>query len=1218
MLQLSDHHKRLTDPVASVEDKVKIAAELKENIDIVLTAEYSAFLSTFFKPFCDILRTVPPQFADTPEHKLRNTILDILTRLPINEAFKGYMLELYDVCLNVTQNDNQDNGLPAIKLLLDLQKTYRGYLEAQGSHLAHFLIKCFSEFPATVAEVLDLGPPGGEAPYAKVPSQAIPSSKSFKVMAEQPFVVMFLMNAYERLRPTVLPQLVPLIIRAACLQGPSLSDAHVRGSLSQHYADFRLVQVRCLQYMLWLLRNAGAAAAAAAGGVDGRPAAAAAAASSLAYPIEPHVPAIADALVHLLRQCPDVVTTRKELMIVTRHMLQTAVRTHLPGHMDELMDERALCGGGRACTETLRHGACGLLAEIVHNCRRQLRPHQLARATYLFASITCDASLPTSTRATCLRAMCVLVDPILQQAKAPATGHDPGLRTQGRRLLGRILESLVGAMKHLRAQGGRIISEARTERELLDKQRAAMCSPSGAAAALGPDDMLSSVTIPGEKEREVVESRAMLQGLLPHMKNLAYALARYHMNVPSQPPPQSPAVPGQPLPPVASGPGGLSEEEARLMARLWSNGLRCLKLASYQPGGSVPQGGSRDSYEMFAEVFLQLEPRDFVEVVSARLPDLFAALLEDKDTTHVVTHLLSASGASLLPQTPMQQMQPLGKMLLVVLLEFMVTQQMPLLSYPSSGEGALTLKLFKVLFHFLAGYADMEPVLLPHLVKMTERALAAAVSERDALGYLQLLRSFFRTVTPPSPSKWKMLYGALESFVEPCLSLVLHMLNGPHPPEMQGVLLEICLTLPAPLTVLLPQLRRLMRPLTMAIKSGPDDLALSGVKTLEVWVDNLNPEFLEPALSEVIADLMHGLWALLKYNNPLATKALALLGKMGGLNRRWLKDPQPLEYRDNPEHGLRLILTFEPQTSFLVPVDRCVALARAGIAAGLEGPPSAGTATGLAVAGVYGGDGGHYRRQALHFLHVCLASMLNLRVREVEDDLVAVEAARTAGLSGRGLRQTGILPLSMGMATAPRQSSASFAGATAGVDVDAAPAAGPVPLGPTSPAETDPQLVEAGVETLLRVVTGDLPPPQVAVAMPKRQLDSGVKTKTQVVAERQVLVQLLAAVMGAAADEALAVAARPFALHVSRHFAMLFVAGTQPPPPAPVMARTAAPDAGVAMGAMTPAGVSGGASAPTPGGPGPMGSGSCTTVGRAGSATTQSQVQPSVGSMLPR
>lgn len=125
-----------------MEDKLKVVLELKEGIEIVLTpSEYSAFVSTFFKPFCDILRTVPPQFADTPEHKLRSTVVDILTRLPQNEVLRNHIVELYDVCLNVTQNDNQDNALPAIKLLLDLQKSYRSFLETQASQLAQFLIK---------------------------------------------------------------------------------------------------------------------------------------------------------------------------------------------------------------------------------------------------------------------------------------------------------------------------------------------------------------------------------------------------------------------------------------------------------------------------------------------------------------------------------------------------------------------------------------------------------------------------------------------------------------------------------------------------------------------------------------------------------------------------------------------------------------------------------------------------------------------------------------------------------------------------------------------------------------------------------------------------------------------------------------------------------------------------------------------------------------------
>lgn len=46
-----------------------------------------------------------------------------------------------------------------------------------------------------------------------------------------------------------------------------------------------------------------------------------------------------------------------------------------------------------------------------------------------------------------------------------------------------------------------------------------------------------------------------------------------------------------------------------------------------------------------------------------------------------------------------------------------------------------------------------------------------------------------------------------------------------------------------------------------------------------------------------------------------------------GRNRKFLKDPLPLEYKEIPEHGLRVILTFHPHSSFLVPLDRIVPLA---------------------------------------------------------------------------------------------------------------------------------------------------------------------------------------------------------------------------------------------------------------------------------------------------
>ena len=73
---------------------------------------------------------------------------------------------------------------------------------------------------------------------------------------------------------------------------------------------------------------------------------------------------------------------------------------------------------------------------------------------------------------------------------------------------------------------------------------------------------------------------------------------------------------------------------------------------------------------------------------------------------------------------------------------------------------------------------------------------------------------------------------------------------------------------------------------------------------------------------------------------PGAHQALQLLGKLGGRNRRFLHDPLELDLKDNPEHGLRLILTFQPQTSFLVPLDRCLALSSAALLQANGAPPA--------------------------------------------------------------------------------------------------------------------------------------------------------------------------------------------------------------------------------------------------------------------------------------
>ena len=270
----------------------------------------------------------------------------------------------------------------------------------------------------------------------------------------------------------------------------------------------------------------------------------------------------------------------------------------------------------------------------------------------------------------------------------------------------------------------------------------------------------------------------------------------------------------------------------------------------------------------------------------------------------------------------------------------------------------MVLHLFRFIFGSVTkAPSDFERILQPHVPVIMEVCMKNATEVERPLGYMQLLRIMFRAL---AGCKFELLLRDLIPTLQPCLNMLLTMLEGPTGEDMRDLLLELCLTLPARLSSLLPYLPRLMKPLVLCLK-GSDELVSLGLRTLEFWVDSLNPDFLEPSMANVMSEVILALWSHLRpAPYPWGAKALQLLGKLGGRNRRFLKEPLALECKENPEHGLRLILTFEPSTPFLVPLDRCINL---GVAAAVH---------------KNGAMDSFYRKQALKFLRVCLSSQLNL------------------------------------------------------------------------------------------------------------------------------------------------------------------------------------------------------------------------------------------------
>lgn len=106
-------------------------------------------------------------------------------------------------------------------------------------------------------------------------------------------------------------------------------------------------------------------------------------------------------------------------------------------------------------------------------------------------------------------------------------------------------------------------------------------------------------------------------------------------------------------------------------------------------------------------------------------------------------------------------------------------------------------------------------------------------------------------------------------------------------------------------------------------------LFLIGLRTLELCVDNLQPDFLYDHIQPVRAELMQALWKTLRNTDTAALVAFRVLGKFGGGNRKMMMEPQKLDYNINNSHkdsmSPAIVAYFQEQRRPIdFPVDRVI------------------------------------------------------------------------------------------------------------------------------------------------------------------------------------------------------------------------------------------------------------------------------------------------------
>jgi len=239
--------------------------------------------------------------------------------------------------------------------------------------------------------------------------------------------------------------------------------------------------------------------------------------------------------------------------------------------------------------------------------------------------------------------------------------------------------------------------------------------------------------------------------------------------------------------------------------------------------------------------------------------------------------------------------------LLAIVLRYLV-DRLSLLGEHDDLTAAATIRLYKMAFAAVAQFPTTnESILASHLSKLLMDCFPLAAKATKPLNYFYLLRALFRAIGGGG-GRFELLYKE----VLPLLPEMLESLNRQllaSDGVVRDTIVELCLTVPLRLTHLLPHLSYLMQPLAMALRGNTESVS-QGLRTLELCIDSLTPDFLDPTLGSVLREVMEALFVLLKpipANHHHAHTTIRILGKLGGRNRRLLTKEPLLAYHDYSE-----------------------------------------------------------------------------------------------------------------------------------------------------------------------------------------------------------------------------------------------------------------------------------------------------------------------------
>ena len=911
-------------------------------------------------------------------YQLRNTILEIISRMPSNEVLRPHAPHLVAVALDVLihRRDYEENALLASRIIFDLYKAYRSLPQDYIQPALDFVVSAYKTLPSAVStndescEILilewdqkqethvfsssffifinkkvqrsfsfqtlaaasasssrrpepdptsslgdttssptsskneptamDTSDDSGKEPVPMdlelSPSKenkntlsfqqislSPRSNSSFRVLTEWPLIVMLMFQLYPKFLKGNISILIKVMTEALSLRAPSIDSIE---KLHNHFLqqpqqsqsadpskpqtpeppsrqtlndaakrfyfkktrELVAAQAKTLSFLTYLLRG-------------------------FSDELKPYEDRLASNVVALMSICPqELLSTRKELLVATRHLLNSEFRNGFFRHVQSLLDENILIG--RSSKHQNRHRYLNyhyseqtvlrplgytVLSDLIQQTRNTpvLNLAQISRVVTIFSRVLHDSSLPMSTQYTAVRTLLSVVDAVYSNKD-----RNPQL---GRDLLVRILRTMVEKLSSLHNV------EQKAEQETGKRD--------GDGEDKSPDAMDVEPTEPTEgkkivgstsdhlfwfeqKKESLKDKKSMVRAIVVGSKTLIWYINNYRAQrekekIENIQPPRA----GINNEEVFSGLAKITHAEHSLIDQYIVLGIPCIKILKEKSREELENRSPssigerpaveqfRDTLTYFAAAFTTLSGDDLRRIMGKRLDVLVEAIKEDPTAIIVPRHLLSAN-----PQTSFEFCSMMIKFLVERMdcLKLAKTENIYFLSvsaenesnrlkayenrleeHESSKEEDMSktsnayLQLYERILKSLSSYPENERALRPHLKKIVSTCLRTSLEKADvkADNYCMLLRYIFRSI---SAGKFEESYRELLPLIPAVLNGLFRVLSSTDDTTLRHTLIELVLTIPARLSSLLPHMNLLLLVIVLALQSNSDDLVNLG------------------------------------------------------------------------------------------------------------------------------------------------------------------------------------------------------------------------------------------------------------------------------------------------------------------------------------------------------------------------------------------------------